>query len=428
METKKKRLYYGWIIVIAGFLINFVNTGFLLYPFSLFAASVSEELSLARTQVLLASTMYTAAFAVISPITGAQMQKGRMKHMLLLGAAVAGLGFIAMSRVSSLAMFYALYIAIGIGLAFAGPAIHTALPAIWFEKRRGLAVGIVNCGAGVGAIIVPKLVIYLTANYSWRTAYVVLGALTIVILAVLALFVVKNRPQDIGLLPDGLTPEEAAALPKEKAPVLSGLTRGEAIKTPAFWMIGLALLTLGVSQIGVMQNQASHLIAIEFDMSQAAGALGIIGFMTTISKFVYGWIVDRFGYRIAIVLGNVPLLAGILMLAMAQPGYSSTYMYVYAVLFGFGLGAWTPVITVAIGKNLGAKYFGAVWGVLFAIRTVGDAIGAPILSGLADIFGGYRIPLNLSAVLVAVSTVLVLAIRQPKEYKTMLQEEAAQTA
>lgn len=427
MEQNKKRLYYGWIIVIAGFFINFVNTGFLLYTFSLFAVQIIEELNVARTQVILASSLYTLAFAVLSPIVGGQLQKGRVKQLLLLGAIVAGIGFITMSRVSNLPMFYALYIVIGIGLALAGPAVHSALPAIWFDKHRGLAVGIVNCGAGIGAIIAPQIVTFFIKNYSWRMAYVVLGILTILILGIVA-FVVKSKPQDIGLLPDGITPKEYAAMPKGKAPVLSGLTREAAMKTPAFWMIGLALLVLGVAQIGVLQNQASHLMAIEFDMAMAAGALGIIGFMTTISKFVYGWVVDRIGYKITVVLGNLPLFIGILMLYFAKPGFSAAYMYIYAVLFGFGLGSWTPVISVAIGKSLGPKFYGAIWGVLFAIRTVGDIIGPTALSGLADAFGGYQVSLLLSAAAVCVSTVLVLLVRQPEAYQKAVQEEATQKA
>lgn len=412
--AQRKGLYYGWIIVAAGFSINLVNTGFLVYTFSLFAAPVSRELGASRTQVLLASSLYTLAIAVFSPMVGAQMEKGRLKPVLVFGALLAGFGFIAMGAVSGLYMFYAMYIVIGIGLAFAGPAIHTALPALWFDKRRGLAVGIVNGGAGLGAIVAPAIVMYFSAHYSWRIAYAVLGVLTMAILIPLALFVVRTRPQDMGLLPDGAAPEEPRDAGGGARREAVGLTRAEALRTPAFWILAASLFFLGFTQIGVLQNQASHLASIDFDMAVAAGALGVIGLMSTVSKIGYGWVVDKIGFKRTVVLGNLPLIAGVLMLSFARPGYSSAYMYVYALLFGIGLGAWVPVASVAIGRVLGVKFFGSIWGALFAFRTIGDIVSVPVLSSLADIFGGYAIPLQIAAFLGVISTILTVMLKRPE--------------
>lgn len=420
-QTKKK-LYYGWIIVIAGFLLNFVNTGFLMYTFSLFAVPVTADLGVTRTQIMVASSIWTLGCAVLSPFVGDQMEKGRVKLMVLLGALFMGVGLLGMNIVNNLFMFYLCYGLAGVGCACAGPAIHTALPSIWFDKRRGLAVGIVNCGAGVGAIISPKIAMYMIENFSWRAGYTVFGVLSVIILVPLALWVIRHKPQDMGLLPDGISQAEYDAMPKQSRPAAAGLTRNEAFKTPTFWMMALALFAVGFAQLGVMQNQASHLGAIEFDMAMAAGALSIIGFMTTISKFVYGWVVDKLGYKMGVLLGYLPLVASIIMLATAQTGYSSTYMYIYAILFGLGLGCWTPIITVAIGKDLGAKYFSSIWGILFTFRTAGDILGVPLLSGMAEAMGGYRIPLLIAAGLVVLSGVLILLLHKPAAYQQMLGE------
>lgn len=422
-QKSGKQLYYGWIIVIAGFLLNFVNTGLPMYTFSLFATSVSEGLMVSRTQVMIANSIWTVCFAVFTPFVGAQLEKGKVKRIMLLGALLIGVGLLGMNFVNSLAMFYSCYGLNGVGGAFVGPGIHTALPAIWFDKRRGLAVGIVNCGAGVGAIISPKIALYMIQNYSWRAGYTLFGIVSVVILVPLALWVIKAKPQDMGLLPDGLTQEQFDALPRRSQPAVAGLTRNQAFKTPVFWMMALALFTVGFAQIGVMQNQAAHLGSINFDMAVAAGALSIIGIMTTVSKFVYGGIVDRFGYKAGVILGYLPLVIGIIMLAVARPGYSSAYMYGYAILFGLGLGSWTPIITVAIGKELGAKYFGSIWGMLFAIRTAGDMFGAPVLSAMADAFGTYRIPLFITVGLVVVSMILIVALYKPSAYKKMIEDD-----
>lgn len=407
---------------MAGFLLNFVNTGFLMYTFSLFAVPVTEELNVTRTQIMVASSLWTLGCAVLSPFVGAQMEKGRVKIMVLLGALFMGIGLFGMNLVNGLFAFYLCYGLAGVGCACCGPAIHTALPAIWFDKRRGLAVGIVNCGAGIGAIISPKIAVYMIQNFSWRAGYTVFGVLSVIILVPLALWVIKGKPQDMGLLPDGISQQEFDALPKRSQPAVAGLTRGEALKTPTFWMMALAMFSVGFAQLGVMQNQATHLTAINFDMAMAAGALSMIGFMTTISKFVYGWIIDRFGFKIGCLLSYIPLGLGILLLALAQPSYSSTYMYAYAVLFGFGLGAWTPIITVAIGKDLGAKYFSSIWSLIFTFRTAGDILGVPGLSAMADVFGGYQVPLFIALGLVVLSGVLILSLQPASAYKAKLGE------
>lgn len=419
-QNVKKGFYYGWVIVIAGFLLNFVNTGLPMYTFSLFAVSIAEELAVTRTQIMIANSIWTLGVALFTPWVGGQLQKGKAKQMVLLGALFIGIGLLGMNIVNSLTMFFVCYGVNGIGCAMAGPGIHTALPAIWFDKRRGLAVGIVNCGAGVGAIISPAIAVHMIQNYGWRAGYTLFAIISVIVLVPLAIWVIRSKPQEIGLLPDGLTQAEFDALPKKNQPAVAGLARNQAFKTPVFWMVAIALFTVGFAQIGVMQNQAAHLVSINFDMAMAAGALSTIGLMTTVSKFIYGWVVDKFGYKAGVVFGYAPMIIGIIMLALAQPGYSSTYMYVYAILFGLGLGSWTPIITVAIGKELGAKYFASLWGILFTCRTVGDILGAPVLSAMASTFGNYRTPLFFAVGLIVISMILIVTLYKPAAYKEML--------
>lgn len=150
---------------------------------------------------------------------GKQLEKGRVKQLLIAGAILNGGGFMLLSKAGSLSMFYICYVIVGIGAAIVGPALHSSLPAYWFEKKRGLAVGLANIGAGAGSIIAPMIITATIASYDWRMAFFVLGAISAVILIALV-FIIKTKPSDVGLYPDGLTKEQYDAQPKASRPVL----------------------------------------------------------------------------------------------------------------------------------------------------------------------------------------------------------------
>lgn len=419
MEGKKNSFYYGWVVVFACFLINFVNTGLLVYTFSLFVVPVAEALAKSPTQIVLAASLFTAAFAIISPLIGKQLEKGRVKQLLTAGAILNGGGFMLLSKVGSLPMFYICYVIVGIGAAIVGPALHSSLPAYWFEKKRGLAVGLANIGAGAGSIIAPMIITATIASYDWRMGFFVLGAISVVILISLV-FIIKTKPSDVGLYPDGLTKEEYDAQPKASRPVLKGLTRGQAFKTPAFWLICVSFLFIGIAQLGVLQNQAAFLISIKFDMSVAARALAYIGTMSIVAKFVFGWLVDKFNFKLVFLFGNVLLITGIIMLANVTPESSFVYMAVYAILFGLGIGSWYPIAGVIVGKSFGVKFYAAIYGFIFSIRVIGDIVGAPGVSAIAGTFG-YSTAFIYAAVCGIISVVLVMLIKTPKEYTDLLE-------
>lgn len=178
------------------------------------------------------------------------------------------------------------YAFVGIGSAFTGPAVTSTLATAWFEKRRGLAAGIISCGASVCAIFVPSVLAAIMDSAGIRAAYLANSAIVIVLLLIVMLLV-KTKPQDIGLLPDGLTQTECDAIPARERPVLVGLTRSQALKTPALWLVCIAFAALGFRQIGVMQNAAAFLSDLEFSTQTVASALGFIGLSGAISTIIW---------------------------------------------------------------------------------------------------------------------------------------------
>ncbi len=424
MAENKKGFYYGWVVIIATFITQFVTTGLLIYTFSLFVVPMSTMFDAPRTSITVASSIYTIMFAVISPIAGAQIAKGRLKPMLFASAILFGGGFIAMSFVNNIIAFYIVYALIGLGGALGGPVIGGALPAAWFDKRKGLAVGIVNCGGGIAAITTTPLIGNVLASSGTSTAFLTIGVIALVLM-ILAALLIKTKPQDIGLMPDGLTKEEYDALPAKERPVSVGLTREQAMKTPALWLISIALLFLGFGQLGVMQNAAAYLNDIQFDSQIAATALGVVGMCGVIGKLFFGWLVDRMDAKIVFCIGNIMLIVGTLILNFTTQTSTLPWLMGYAVIFGVGVGCWTPCVTVLLGRYMGMAYFGAIWGVVFGLRTVGDIIGVPGVSAIAG-FSSYNIAFWVAIVMLLVSLVFVLISKKPQAYADM--EEQARAA
>ncbi|WP_313640557.1 MFS transporter [Paenibacillus sp.] len=418
MPKTKKKIYYGWFVVLAAFLCTFASTGLMIYSFSLFLVPMSESLDVPRTSIALASSIFTICMGVVSAYVGNQVTKGRVKKLILIGVILLGGGNALLSITNSLPVYYMCYALVGIGSAFTGPAVTSTLATAWFDKRRGLATGIISCGASVCAIFAPSFLATIMDSSGVRTAYLANSAIVIVLLLI-ALLLVKTKPQDIGLLPDGLTQEEFDATPSKKRPVLIGLTRNQAMKTPTMILVCIAFAALGFGQIGVMQNAAAYLSDLTFDTKTVASALGFIGLSGGVSTILFGWLSDRINPKLVFCFGNMLLLVATLILTYTQPDSGYGWLVSYGILFGLGMGIWASAVPLVIIKLVGPMNFGAIWGLAFAIRSIcGDTLGVPTISKIAET-AGYRVAFWVAVIVFAVSAVLIIVAKKPKAFLEM---------
>lgn len=410
----RKRIYYGWFVTLATFLSTFISVGLAIYSFSIFVVPMSEALSVPRTSITVGSSLFTISMGIVGIFTGAQVAKGYVRRLIAVGIAFIGSGYFLLSVVNSLSVFYMAYILIGIGCACTGPVMTSSLLTAWFNKRRGLAVGITSCGASVCAIIMPSLVSAIMNSGGIRTAYRVCGVIVILLLFITFL-IIRPNPQSMGLYPDGQTKEEYEANVPKKGGLgnLTGLNRGQAMKTVTFWMLCIAFAMLGFSQMGVMQNAAAFLSDLSFDGQAAARALSFIGLAGVFSTIISGWLADR-NPKATFCMGNAVLLTGTLFLMFTEQDSGFGWLMAYALFFGFGMGVWSSSLPLITSGLLGSKYFGAIWGIAFAVKSLcGDSLGAPIVSAIASV-AGYRIAFMIPAVFFVISAVFVLTARKPQ--------------
>ncbi|MGI9508084.1 MAG: MFS transporter, partial [Geminicoccaceae bacterium] len=256
-----KRFFYGWVMVVVAMAGYFASGPGQSHIFSVFILPLSTDLGLDQTEISLAYALATLAAAFGLPYIGKLIDRYGMRQVVLITTTLLGFAAIAFGRVQGLIMLGLLFGA----LRFLGQGTlmlsSSNLVAQWFSKKRGFAASLMALGFSESVALHPPLAQWLIDQVGWRDAWLWLGIATWVLYLPLVFFLVQNKPEDIGLLPDGDSPggtaaaaDEAGGKPKEAE---IGLTSGEALRTPAFWITALALASFSMLVTALFFYQVS---------------------------------------------------------------------------------------------------------------------------------------------------------------------------
>jgi len=418
--SKKPKVFYGYWIVAATFLCLLVVSGCGFFAFSLFVKPLEADLSWDRGGIMVAFTIYVLVRGVASVFTGRMIDRHEARKVITTGAIIVGLGFILLSQMSNLGHFYLSYAVIGVGMAAMGHVPLSAIVSNWFEKRRGTAIGIMSAGIGAGGFtLAPLIGGYLIPNFGWRDSYLVLALLTWVLIIPLALFVIKTRPADIGLYPDGRQIPETVAVTEASSLTSKGVTLKMALATSSFWLIAIAFLTSGFSQVGIIQSQVPHIEDIGFPAVIAAGVLGILGVFSLVSKFAFGWLCDRIPPKYACAIGFVLQMTSIIILMNIKPASPQALIWLYATTVGLAAGSWLPTMSMLVSTNFGLATYGAIFGMVSLAMNIGDATG-PLMAGyMYTNTGTYHQAFIIFLALYVIAMPAILAVRRPKSLQNL---------
>ncbi len=242
LVKRPKRIFYGWWVILAAALISATGSGFYFYGFTTFFISISRDLALKRTATSAVFALARVEGALEGPLVGWLIDRFGAKKLIVVGLLMFSAGYIAMHWMNSYLMFFVLYAGvIAVGYPDRLCACQVCLANKWFIRHRSKASGMISAAYGVGGAVIVPVLAWLIAQYGWRTAVVIAGAAPLII-GVPLLFVIKSLPEDKGLLPDG---EEAVEIKEAEKPTEAAgeinFTVREAIKTPAFWVLWIAL-------------------------------------------------------------------------------------------------------------------------------------------------------------------------------------------
>jgi MFS family permease len=379
-----RRIFYGWWIVLVSAVGLFWGVPLTVYSFGVFLKPLMQEFHAGRAAISLAFTLKLFVTALCTPLTGWLLDRYGARKVILPFTVLFGATLLFNKAFSgSLWHFYFFYAVLGLLVHGFGPVPYGYVISHWFDRRRGLALGLMMLGIGSGAIIMPSLAQQLIIRFGWHAAYSILGgAVWLIATPVVAAFL-RETPQDFGLLPDGMPPQNPAA---QAAAPLQGVTAYDAWRTGTFWLLACAFFLLSASVQGCVVHLAPMLSDRGISPQTAALGVSLIGAAVLLARVGVGYLLDRLFAPLlaAACFATAALGIGLLWLG------STPLAFTGAFFVGLGLGAEVDLIPYLSARYFGLRAFGKIYSMVFAAFALAGALGPLILGAVFDRTGSYN--------------------------------------
>jgi len=397
MDNKK---LHRWVLVVLCMIG--VSTGpgaFLLGSLGLVLGDLETEFGWTRTGVSAAVSAMMIATAATTPFIGALIDRWGVRAVLIPSVLSFGLLMISVTQVTALWQFTVIYTAMGVLGAGAGSVGFLRLLAGWFDRSRGLAIGIAGSGTGLGFAYVPLLAERAVSEWGWRGTYFALAAIVLFVTLPMIVFALK--------------PDPALAEPSENISTDSketGITLSQAARSGDFWAMMTTFVVVACVLYGVIPHLVPMLEGRGFTTAAAAGVASIFGLATFAGRVLIGWLLDRFeARRVAAVFFGLSAI-GMALLAVPLPLWA---VLLSALLLGGSLGAEVDMLALLVSRYFGLRCFARIFGTVFSAVMIAMSIG-PVLFGLVfDRTGSYALVMaaGIPACLIAMVAISVLSPR-----------------
>ncbi|MDB5108020.1 MAG: hypothetical protein JWM69_961 [Candidatus Binatus sp.] len=348
---------------------------------AIFFVPILKTFGWTRAKLSVALSIGWITGGAASPLIGWIADRVNPKRMMIVGATVTGLAWLALSRATGFGEFFAINGLFGICVGASTVIPISIVIASWFEKRRGLAMGIAFAGATLGGAVMTIVANYAIAHGGWRVGYMTLGLPILLIVVPLIVFFVRTRTSA------EIDTHASAAREAGSTEVfeLQGLEISQATKTRSFWLISTAQLLTGFS-IGMAQHYVAYLNGIGYTATFAATVISLYLVVTTVGTLLGGPLADRFGARPALLATY--LLSALGMFGMLTASHPAA-LALNILAGGFAAGALGVQMPLLMIESLGLKRFGSVMGITSVFYTLGAAASPVIIGRIFDLTGSY---------------------------------------
>jgi MFS family permease len=402
---KRLTYFYGYNIVIAGFVIQAVGIG-IYVAFGVFFKPLLVDFEWSRATLSGAQSLALLIAGILGILIGRLSDRFGPRTVMSVSAFFFGLGLVLMSGLNHVWQLFLFYgVVFGIGLS-AIDIIALSSTARWFVRRRGIMTGIVKVGTGAGQLVLPLAASLLIAGYGWRTSYVIIGAAAMVLLIFIGQLL-RRDPALMGLLPDG---NKGLQTQSSKLSETDFYMR-EALHTRQFWTIWFAFLATMFCLLVIMLHIVPHATDIGISSTIAAGILSAIGGISMVGRFVTGVAIDRIGNRLSMIICLILLILALLWLQLARELWM---FYLFAIVYGLGHGGLLTVVSPIVAEYFGTRSHGALFGIVFFSTMVGGAIGPVTAGHIFDTTGSYSLAFWICTGMSALALVLILTLRKTR--------------
>ena len=373
--------------------VGFGLTGITYYSFGVFVVPLMQSFGWTRGDATLGSSFLIIGTAITAPIVGTLIDKFGARKVTLVSIFGMIAGYLALSQQpGSVFVFYATWLCMSLLGGGTTPVVYTRAVNMWFDKGRGLALGLALAGSGISGIFGPPFLTALIRDYGWQGAYLALAGITLVVAFPILFLLFRERKMD-------------SASAHSQSAHLPGMDVPEAIRTVDFWKIGIGFImiastvaALGINLVPLMRDKGVSAEA-------AAAYASAMGIAVLFGRIFVGYILDRFpAPAVARVLISFTAVGCLLLAWKDAPWWTAV---VSAALFGFAAATEVDLVAFLSSRYFGMKSYGKIYGLQITIFYIGAALG-PLLAGKAyDAFHGYTEVLYACAVLLVVGALIV---------------------
>ncbi len=412
-------LFRGWHVVGGGFLNSMLLIGATIYSFGLFVNPVEQQFGLSREQANLGYIALLVGFALWAPVVGKLLIRFDVRAVSCIGAASFAAGMVSLSLVQTPWLLGLLMlIPVSFGVVAAGAFTANTVVTRWFLQMRGRALGIVAIATSVGGFLIPPIFAALMTEFGWRLALAIMGLAVGLLASLTALVLLRNKPSDIGSVPDGIAVETESVRATDEPP----LTAARILRSRNFWLVAVGVGLLLGSDQAVLTSLVPYGIERGFTLAEATFLISALTGSAIIGKLILGWLCDRIDKRylfLVVVACNLAFLAVLLM----QSGY--VQILVAATIIGLAVGGVYPVWTSLTADCFGSGSFGIAYGLMNIVAMPCALISVMLAGRSFDQTGSYSFAFAVFIALDILAALLVFAVRGAASTKRSVEREIA---
>lgn len=400
-----KKIFYGWWIVFACFLISLYVSSVIFYGFTAFFEPLVKDFGWSYTQISFAASLRGLEMGLLFPLIGFLVDRFGSRKLIFCGVVVVGFGLLVLSFTQSLAMFYGSFLLLGFGVGGVSSVVSMTVVANWFRKKLGIALGVMMSGFGASGLLVP-VIVRLIDVYNWRNTLIILG-LGMWSLGIPLSFVIRNRPEQYGYLPDG-TSSSAQGGDNEIQDKAVEIGVKEALKDKSFWYLNIAETIRFMALAAVVTHVMPYLSSVGISRASAGLVAGAIPLFSIIGRFGLGWLGDILDKRYVMAMAFLSMSLGMLAFGYVQVTW---LLFLFLVLFSSGSGGSMVLRGAILREYFGRDSLGKILGITMGFASIGGIIGPTLAGWVFDTLGSYHLIWVVFCGIIALAIGLILKIR-----------------
>jgi len=403
-----QKIFYGWWVVVATFIVQLIGVAGAFYTVSVFLEPLHTTFGWSTTQISLAFTIAALLTGLLSPLVGWAVSRIGVRNVQIYGVIVCGISLMALGSIQQLWHYFVLFAFMASGLVCITIVTVQTLISFWFTKKRGIAMGIVMAGVGLGGMLMVFLASQIVGAFGWRWAYRILGCMEFAIVLPMILIFVKNKPQDLGLVPDGVA---LTATESQQQAAQGSLTLAQGAKSLAFYL----LCTLSMIVFFMVGGFTQHAIALlkSLNVARADVFWGLVLGMSVFGRFGFGALADKISKKTTLISVLVFILLGIGSILFLS--LDSMLVWGFILFFGCGYGGFITVFPLLLGEIFGLEHFSKYVGVFGLVQVLSLAFGIVCLGRIYDTSGSYVGAIQLLMILAVVGTIAAILVSDPRK-------------